>query len=508
MSMVFADFMNPMDRELESFKLSLESHMRQIDLMKESTNGMLEIAYLEAEQAVLENGGDYDMLSDFYMEAEQKATEQKTGIIRSIINWISRQFSKLSDWLSNVFGSKTKQRLDPNKNYTVNKTAFNFFKSLPTKIIDGIESAVNAITSNKAVDLGAMITSIVAMATNDKLKKHLTSFMDAVKGKKTNKTPDGDSDPVDNGDKETVTKTGAETDEAVKNGKNFLDRLKAVIAKIDKYLSEKRATAVEKRVEAKNKKNETPTNNTGTEGTNQTTQTTTNAEESAEDNLSLYDAIQYFQEKTGDDTGNKQPEQSTRTSEDPTPTNSDNGGGSGTPETSQQADSGDKTEQPQDKKDTGDSRPDQTGNNDDKTTQPAQTGNNGTTQAEDKKKEKLTVGDNIIVTLQVIVEILRDLFSFVKNGFVHLAKSLPWVKSDEEEGNSDGEDEEDTDDDQNEQQSDQSENQSDGDTQSKETKTESAALFAYLDDQSDLNILEEGVPDGVLDTLDRLFTEM
>lgn len=484
MSMVFADFMNPMDRELESFKLSLESHMRQIDLMKESANGMLEIAYLEADQAVLENGGDYDMLSDFYMEAEQKATEQKTGIIRSIINWISRQFSKLSDWLSNVFGSKTKQRLDPNKNYTVNKTAFNFFKSLPSKIIDGIESAVNAITSNKAVDLGAMITSIVAMATNDKLKKHLTSFMDAVKGKKTTTGGNsGDGDPVGENDKETVTPTGTDVDEAVKNGKNFLDRLKAVIAKIDKYLSEKRATAVEKRVEAKKKKNETPTTNNTTNNTSEQGDKNTAKKESVEDDLSLYDAIHYFEE-TDANNGNKTTKQTQSGSNDATA--QPNGGGTTTPNT-------------------GSDKPDDEGKN--KAPNNDSDGSNDSDKPKDKE-EKLTVGDNVIVTLQVIVEILRDLFSFVKNGFVHLAKSLPWVKSDEEEGNSEGEDEEDTDDDQNEQQSNQSGEKKNKESNEGEPTGESAALFAYLDDQSDLNVLEEGVPDDVLDTLDRLFTEM
>ena len=43
--------------------------------------------------------------------------------------------------------------------------------------------------------------------------------------------------------------------------------------------------------------------------------------------------------------------------------------------------------------------------------------------------------------------------------------------------------------------------------QSQDTK-ESAALFAYLDGEEEANLIEEGVPEEVLDTLDRLFEEM
>ena len=231
MNTPFADYLSPVDRELEIFRLSSEALDRQVALMESAADEMLEIAYLHAESAVLENHGDYNMLSDFYMEAQQEAEEKKKGAISSILDWIGRQFTKLSEWLTKVFGTKNNRRIDPNAKYNVHKDSFgllNVLKTAGSKIIEAINNVVDAIITNKKITFGILATSVISTISNVRLRNLVLACVPVDEnGKPVSRAQDA-AQSLDS-DNSTETTPGKDVIETTDSGISFLNNINKVI---------------------------------------------------------------------------------------------------------------------------------------------------------------------------------------------------------------------------------------------------------------------------------------
>ena len=497
MNTPFADYLSPVDRELEIFRLSSEALDRQVALMESAADEMLEIAYLLAESAVLENHGDYNMLSDFYMEAQQEAEEKKKGAISSILDWIGRQFTKLSEWLTKVFGTKNNRRIDPNAKYNVHKDSFgllNVLKTAGSKIIEAINNVVDAIITNKKITFGILATSVISTISNVRLRNLVLACVPVDEnGKPVSRAQDA-AQSLDS-DNSTETTPGKDVIETTDSGISFLNNINKVCGKINQYLAQKNLDATNAQAAAKKKKAE-----------EEEAKKAKPKKESVDIENSLYDAIQYFGEA----------EATTGTGQNTTQQTAQSGqGGSGQAaggngQGGQSAQSGQPTQQsqPTQKKTETPQAEDRAA--DDKKDQKTPNANDQAKQV--AKDNNFTLGDEAMKNLRMIASILKDVFKLLKSAFEKVGQAMPWVKQkvdtevdgknvEETEKKLDGEESEDASDEQPDQDATKTEDQP-------EDTGESAALFAYLDGEEEANLIEEGVPEEVLDTLDRLFEEM
>ena len=518
MNTPFADYLSPVDRELEIFRLSSEALDRQVALMESAADEMLEIAYLHAESAVLENHGDYDMLSDFYMEAQKEAEEKKKGAISSILDWIGRQFAKLSEWLTKVFGTKNNRRIDPNAKYNVHKDSFgllNVLKTAGSKIIEAINNVVDAIITNKKITFGILATSVISTISNVRLRNLVLACVPVDEnGKPVSRAQDA-SESL-NSDSSTETTTGNDVIETTDSGISFLNSINKVCGKINQYLAQKNLDATNAQAAAKKKKAEEKEAK-AKEAAKQDVPASPDEQpaepkkESVDIENSLYDAIRYFGEAEAT-TGNAR--NNTR--------QSGQGGGSAPAQAGGNGESGQPTQptqqaQPtQQKSETPkeDANKDQAKDRaaDDKEEQQDQKTPSANDQAKQVAKDNnFTLGDEAMKNLRMIASILKDVFKLLKDAFTKVGQAMPWVKQkvdsevkgddvEETEKHLDGDSEEESDD--------------KGETPAEQGETptgdakESAELFAFLDGEEEANLIEEGVPEEVLDTLDRLFAEM
>lgn len=527
MNTPFADYLSPVDRELEIFRLSSEALDRQVALMESAADEMLEIAYLHAESAVLENHGDYNMLSDFYMEAQQEAEEKKKGAISSILDWIGRQFTKLSEWLTKVFGTKNNRRIDPNAKYNVHKDSFgllNVLKTAGSKIIEAINNVVDAIITNKKITFGILATSVISTISNVRLRNLVLACVPVDEnGKPVSRAQDA-ARSLDS-DNSTETRPGTDVMETTDSGISFLNNINKVCGKINQYLAQKnldatnaQAAAKKKKAEENEAKNAAKNQQQPTEGATPNAQAKTAEvkKESVDIENSLYDAIQYFGEaEAATGTGRNTTQQSDQSGQG----GSDQAAGGNTGQSGQRAQSGQPTQpsqptQPAEKPAEGqadaknDPPKDQAA--DDKKEQKTPNANDQAKQV--AKDNNFTLGDEAMKNLRMIASILKDVFKLLKSAFEKVGQAMPWVKQkvdnevddenvEETEKKLDGEESEDA--------SDEQPNPDATNTEDQPEDTgESAALFAYLDGEEEANLIEEGVPEEVLDTLDRLFEEM
>ena len=517
MNTPFADYLSPLDRELEIFRLSSEALDRQVALMESAADEMLEIAYLLAESAVLENHGDYNMLSDFYMEAQQEAEEKKKGAISSILDWIGRQFTKLSEWLTKVFGTKNNRRIDPNAKYNVHKDSFgllNVLKTAGSKIIEAINNVVDAIITNKKITFGILATSVISTISNVRLRNLVLACVPVDEnGKPVSRAQDA-AQSLDS-DNSTETTPGKDVIETTDSGISFLNNINKVCGKINQYLAQKNLDATNAQAAAKKKKAEEEEAKNAAKNQQQPTVGATPEEEakkakpkeeSVDIENSLYDAIQYFGEA----------EATTGTGQNTTQQTAQSGqGGSGQAaggngQGGQSAQSGQPTQQsqPTQKKTETPQAEDRAA--DDKKDQKTPNANDQAKQV--AKDNNFTLGDEAMKNLRMIASILKDVFKLLKSAFEKVGQAMPWVKQkvdievdgknvEETEKKLEGDESKETPDEQPDQDATNTEDQP-------EDTGESAALFAYLDGEEEANLIEEGVPEEVLDTLDRLFEEM
>lgn len=507
MNTPFADYLSPLDRDLEIFRLSSEALDRQVALMESAADEMLEIAYLHAESAVLENHGDYDMLSDFYMEAQKEAEEKKKGAISSILDWIGRQFTKLSEWLTKVFGTKNNRRIDPNAKYNVHKDSFgllNVLKTAGSKIIEAINNVVDAIISNKKITFGILATSVISTISNVRLRNLVLACVPVDEnGKPVSRVQDA-AESLD-GDNSTETTTGSDVIETTDSGISFLNSINKVCGKINQYLAQKNLDATNAQAAAKKKKAEKDQQQPTVAATPEEQAKKAKQEnESVDIENSLYDAIRYFGEAEAT-TGNRQnnTEQTGQKGQ-----NGQGGSAQGQPaQPTQQSQQIPQKETPQADDNKGQAK-DQAA--DDKKDQKTPNANDQAKQV--AKDNNFTLGDEAMKNLRMIASILKDVFKLLKSAFTKVGQAMPWVKKKvddevnddnvkETETNLEGDEGDETPDDQNTQNATETENQP-------QNTGESAALFAYLDGEEEANLIEEGVPEEVLDTLDRLFEEM
>lgn len=499
MNTPFADYLSPVDRELEIFRLSSEALDRQVALMESAADEMLEIAYLHAESAVLENHGDYNMLSDFYMEAQKEAEEKKKGAISSILDWIGRQFAKLSEWLTKVFGTKNSSRVDPNGKYNVHKDSFALFNVLKTagsKFIEAVNNLIDQVITNKKITFAILATSVVSTISNVRLRKLVMACLPVDENGNTISNNNEENLDADNS---TEPVTGDQVMEATQGGIAFLNSINKLCGKINDYLAGKNLDATNAQAAAKKNKEEKKAAKQQNQTTNTSGQTVEAQPEKVKESVdiehSLFDAIRYFNEESTNNNNNTSNNNSTQTDQE------------------KQENSGQNTTQ-----NTGNNQQTQQTQNNTQTNQKTQKEPTKNDQAKQVAKDNnFTISDEVQKNLRMVASILKDLFKLVQNAFIKLGKAMPWVKQetsanvnknnvtgeesdDEEEGTATTTTQQPT-----------QPTNTQQPAQNGETPTdteESAALFTYLDGEEEANLIEEGVPEEVLDTLDRLFEEM
>ena len=146
----------------EEFQWRMEDLVSQAALEKiyateAAIEASLEADYLYAEYTVMKEGGDINDLAELYMEAEQAATENKVGLFRKIINWITRNVSRFMNWIGGLFGGGT---VDPGQRAVVNKFDRNIGNLIIEKFKDvkeAVDKFVTALEQKTGIDLSAVI---------------------------------------------------------------------------------------------------------------------------------------------------------------------------------------------------------------------------------------------------------------------------------------------------------------------------------------------------------------
>lgn len=133
--------------------LASQAALEKIYATEAAIEASLEADYLYAEYTVMKEGGDIDDLAELYMEAEKAATENKVGLFRKIIDWITRNVSRFVNWIGSLFGGGT---VDPGQKAAVNE----FDRNLGNIIIDkfndikaAIDKFVTALEQKTGIDL-------------------------------------------------------------------------------------------------------------------------------------------------------------------------------------------------------------------------------------------------------------------------------------------------------------------------------------------------------------------
>ena len=133
--------------------LASQAALEKIYATEAAIEASLEADYLYAEYTVMKEGGDINDLAELYMEAEQAATENKVGLFRKIINWITRNVSRFMNWLGGLFGGGT---VDPGQRAVVNEYDRNIGNLIIDKfkqIKDAVDKFITALEQKTGIDL-------------------------------------------------------------------------------------------------------------------------------------------------------------------------------------------------------------------------------------------------------------------------------------------------------------------------------------------------------------------
>ena len=133
--------------------LASQAALEKIYATEAAIEASLEADYLYAEYTVMKEGGDINDLAELYMEAEQAATENKVGLFRKIINWITRNVSRFMNWIGGLFGGGT---VDPGQRAVVNEYDRNTGNLIIDKfkqIKDAIDKFITALEQKTGIDL-------------------------------------------------------------------------------------------------------------------------------------------------------------------------------------------------------------------------------------------------------------------------------------------------------------------------------------------------------------------
>lgn len=137
--------------------LASQAALEKIYATEAAIEASLEADYLYAEYTVMKEGGDIDDLAELYMEAEKAANENKVGLFRKIIDWITRNVSRFVNWIGSRFGGGT---VDPGQKAAVNE----FDRNLGNIIIDkfkdikaAVDKFITALEQKTGIDLSAVL---------------------------------------------------------------------------------------------------------------------------------------------------------------------------------------------------------------------------------------------------------------------------------------------------------------------------------------------------------------
>lgn len=137
--------------------LASQAALEKIYATEAAIEASLEADYLYAEYTVMKEGGDIDDLAELYMEAEKAANENKVGLFRKIIDWITRNVSRFVNWIGSLFGGGT---VDPGQKAAVNE----FDRNLGNIIIDkfkdikaAVDKFITALEQKTGIDLSAVL---------------------------------------------------------------------------------------------------------------------------------------------------------------------------------------------------------------------------------------------------------------------------------------------------------------------------------------------------------------
>ena len=243
----------------EEFQAALE----KIYATEAAIEASLEADYLYAEYTVMKEGGDINDLRELYMEAEQAAAENKEGLFRKIINWITRNVSRFIKWIGNLFGGGS---VPPEQKVTVKKFEYNTGKSIIDKFNQfktSVENILTGLEQKTGIDLkdigGVLGSAGLGFLAGSKFAVY----------KKEN-------------DKGAVIEiTGADLNETQNRLNSILDWVKKIIPRITGIVDKYKAN-VAKNQENFKQKNAAKAANTGSTPTNTNTQDAKEPEKTGE----------------------------------------------------------------------------------------------------------------------------------------------------------------------------------------------------------------------------------
>ena len=137
--------------------LASQAALEKIYATEAAIEASLEADYLYAEYTVMKEGGDINDLAELYMEAEQAATENKVGLFRKIIDWITRNVSRFVNWIGSLFGGGA---VDPGQKAAVNEFDRNIGNLIIDKFKDikaAVDKFITALEQKTGIDLGAVL---------------------------------------------------------------------------------------------------------------------------------------------------------------------------------------------------------------------------------------------------------------------------------------------------------------------------------------------------------------
>lgn len=137
--------------------LASQAALEKIYATEAAIEASLEADYLYAEYTVMKEGGDIDDLAELYMEAEKAATENKVGLFRKIIDWITRNVSRFVNWIGSLFGGGT---VDPGQKAAVNEFDRNIGNLIIDKFKDikaAVDKFITALEQKTGIDLSAVL---------------------------------------------------------------------------------------------------------------------------------------------------------------------------------------------------------------------------------------------------------------------------------------------------------------------------------------------------------------
>ena len=107
MSRVYNAYLSDDERLIAVESARMDLQFARYNVMLEMIDQKLDLNKKAAELKVLEESGTYDDLEYLYMEAENEAGQEKTGVIQSICNAIKTVIQSISNAIKN-FVNKNK----------------------------------------------------------------------------------------------------------------------------------------------------------------------------------------------------------------------------------------------------------------------------------------------------------------------------------------------------------------------------------------------------------------